>query len=163
MPATNLKLLIYAEYFLPVIGGVQTSVALLARGLAERAAADAASDQPIEVTLVTRTAANGMDDSALPYRIVRRPGLQQLTRLIRDADVIHIAGPCFMPLVLVWLLGKPAAIEHHGYQASCPNGLLFMDQTHSLCPGHFMAGRYAKCLACNSGTMGWSGVCAGCS
>ena len=38
--ATNLKLLIYAEYFLPVIGGVQTSVALLARGLAERAAAD---------------------------------------------------------------------------------------------------------------------------
>ncbi len=32
--ATNLKLLIYTEYFFPVIGGVQTSVALLARGLA---------------------------------------------------------------------------------------------------------------------------------
>lgn len=153
----NLKLLIYAEYFLPVVGGVQTSVALLARGLAKRAAADAASDPPIDVTLVTRTAANGMDDSALPYRIVRRPGLPELMRLIRAADVIHIAGPCFIPILFVWLLGKPAAIEHHGYQASCPNGLLFMDQTHSLCPGHFMAGRYAECLACNSGTMGWLG------
>ena len=155
--ATSLKLLIYAEYFLPIIGGVQTSVALLARGLAERAAADAASGQPIEVTLVTRTPANGMDDSALPYRIVRRPNLPQLSRLIRDADVIHIAGPCFVPLVLVWLFGKPAAIEHHGYQAACPNGLLFMDQNQSLCPGHFMASRYTKCLGCNSGTMGWIG------
>jgi glycosyltransferase involved in cell wall biosynthesis len=153
----NLKLLIYAEYFLPVIGGVQTSVALLARGLAERAATNPPDGQQIEVTLVTRTPANGMDDSALPYRIVRRPGLPQLTRLVREADVIHIAGPCFVPLVLVWLLGKPAAIEHHGYQAACPNGLLFMDQDHSLCPGHFMASRYAKCVTCNEGTMGWFG------
>ncbi|MGA9181212.1 MAG: glycosyltransferase, partial [Candidatus Acidiferrales bacterium] len=151
---TNPKLLIYAEYFLPVIGGVQTALALLARGLAERAIADPSSDQFMEVTLITRSAADGMDDSALPYRIIRRPGFRQLTRLIREADVIHIAGPCFVPLVLVWLLGKPAAVEHHGYQAACPNGLLFMDQDHSLCPGHFMAGRYAKCVACNSGTMG---------
>jgi glycosyltransferase involved in cell wall biosynthesis len=155
--ADKLKLLIYAEYFLPVVGGVQTSVALLARGLSERAPAVADNGRAIEVTLVTRTAANGMDDSALPYRIVRRPGLPELTRLIRAADVIHIAGPCFMPILLVWLLRKPAAIEHHGYQASCPNGLLFMDQTHSLCPGHFMARRYTKCLACNSATMGWFG------
>ena len=152
---TRLKLLIYAEYFLPVIGGVQTSVALLARGLAKRAATTPSDSQQIELTLVTRTPANGMNDSALPYRIVRRPSLLQLSSLIREADVIHIAGPCFVPLVLVWLLGKPAAVEHHGYQAACPNGLLFMDQDHSLCPGHFMAGRYAKCVTCNAGTMGW--------
>ena len=106
---------------------------------------------------MTRTAANGMDDSALPYRIIRRPSLLQLARLIREADVIHIAGPCFVPLVLVWLLGKPAAVEHHGYHASCPNGLLLMDRDRSLCPGHFMAGGLAKCLACNSGAIGWFG------
>ena len=53
---TNPKLLIYAEYFLPVIGGVQTALALLARGLAERAIADPSSDQSMEVTLVTRSA-----------------------------------------------------------------------------------------------------------
>jgi glycosyltransferase involved in cell wall biosynthesis len=151
----NFKLLIYSEYFFPVIGGVQTSVALLARGLAERAAADPASGQQMEVTLVTRTAADGMDDATLPYRIVRRPTLAQLFRLIRDADVIHIAGPCLMPLILVWLLGKPAAVEHHGYQASCPNGLLLVERDRSLCPGHFMAGRYGKCVACNSGAIGW--------
>lgn len=152
---TNLKLLIYAEYFLPVIGGVQTSVALLARGLAERDAADSSNDHRMEVTLVTRTAANGMDDSIFPYRIIRRPGLIQLTRLILEADVIHIAGPCFLPLVLVWLLAKPAVVEHHGYHAACPNGLLLIERDRSLCPGHFMAGRYRKCLDCNSSTMGW--------
>jgi glycosyltransferase involved in cell wall biosynthesis len=155
--ARNLKLLIYAEYFLPVIGGVQTSVALLARCLAGRDAADSSNDHCMEVTLVTRTAANGMDDSALPYRIIRRPGLLQLARLIREADVIHIAGPCFLPLVFVWLLAKPAVVEHHGYHAACPNGLLLIERDRSLCPGHFMAGRYRKCLDCNSGTRGWLG------
>ncbi|MGC2702733.1 MAG: glycosyltransferase family 4 protein [Candidatus Acidiferrales bacterium] len=152
---TNPKLLIYAEYFLPVIGGVQTALALLARGLAERAIADPSSDQSMEVTLVTRSAGDGMDDSAMPYRIIRRPSLRQLTRLVREADVIHIAGPCFVPLVLVWLLGKPAAVEHHGYQAACPNGLLLIECDRSLCPGHFMAGRYRKCVDCNSGSIGW--------
>ena len=153
--ATNLKLLIYTEYFFPVIGGVQTSVALLARGLAERAAADPSSGQQIEVTLVTRTSADGTDDATLPYRIVRRPSLPQLAHLVSEANVIHIAGPCLMPLILVWLLGKPAAVEHHGYQASCPNGLLLIERDRSLCPGHFMAGRYGKCIACNSGALGW--------
>lgn len=152
---TNRKLLIYAEYFLPVIGGVQTSVALLAQGLAERAASDASGDQPRQVTLVTRSAANGMDDSAFSYRIIRRPGFLRLARLIRESDVIHIAGPCFAPLALVWLFKKPAVVEHHGYHAACPNGLLLIERDRSLCPGHFMAGRYRKCLECNSSSMGW--------
>jgi glycosyltransferase involved in cell wall biosynthesis len=153
--ATDPKLLIYAEYFLPVIGGVQTSVALLARGLAERDPSDSSNDHRMEVTLVTRTAADGMDDSTLPYRVIRRPGLLQLAQLIREADVIHIAGPCFLPLVLVWLLSRPAVVEHHGYHAACPNGLLLIERDRSLCPGHFMAGRYRKCLDCNASTMGW--------
>ncbi len=74
-----------------------------------------------------------MDDSAIPYRIIRRPSFRQLTRLVSEADVIHIAGPCFVPLVLVWLLGKPAAVEHHGYQAACPNGLLLIDHATVPC------------------------------
>lgn len=152
---TSLKLLIYAEYFFPVIGGVQTSLALLARGLSEHATADPSADQHMAVTLVTGTAANGMDDSAFPYEIIRRPALVQLARLFHQADVIHIAGPCFVPLLLAWLFAKPAVVEHHGYHAACPNGLLLIEEDRSLCPGHFMAGRYRKCLACNSTSIGW--------
>ena len=46
-------------------------------------------------------------------------------------------------------------IEHHGYNASCPNGLLFFEPTQSVCPGHFMASRYGRCIRCNSYKEGW--------
>jgi FkbM family methyltransferase len=52
-------------------------------------------------------------------------------------------------------LRKPVVIEHHGYQAMCPNGILLLGTGRSVCPGHFMAGHYLQCLRCNSGDMGW--------
>src|SRR5271156_4122010 len=97
---SKLKILIYGEYFLPVVGGVQTSMNLLARGLLGwnlRPDRDNA-ESDIAVTVVIGTAADGMDDSVFPYRVVRHPGLWQLTSLIRDADVIHVAGPCLLPM-----------------------------------------------------------------
>jgi glycosyltransferase involved in cell wall biosynthesis len=46
-------------------------------------------------------------------------------------------------------------MEHHGYQVSCPNGMLLLEPQKTQCPGHFMAKRYGKCLDCNSHDMGW--------
>jgi len=153
-----MNLLIYGEYFLPVVGGVQTVLKHLAQGLAEFGAPQTGEAVgPIHVTLVTTTPANGMDDSAWPYRIVRRPGFWQLVGLIRRADVIHLAGPCLLPMALAWLMRKPAVVEHHGYQAICPNGLLFLQPSHAVCPGYFAARRYRECLRCCSQTMGWAG------
>jgi glycosyltransferase involved in cell wall biosynthesis len=151
-----LKILIYGEYFLPVVGGVQTSMNLLARGLLEwNLRPDRVnSESRIAVTVVIGTAANGMDDSAFPYRVVRQPGLWQLANLIRDADVIHVAGPCLLPMVIGWLIGKPVVVEHHGYQAICPNGLLFQQPVQQLCPGHFVRKNYTECLRCCSATEG---------
>jgi glycosyltransferase involved in cell wall biosynthesis len=149
-----MKVLIYSEYFWPIVGGVQTAVDLLAHGLARLApAAFSGNREPIEVTLVTRTAAGDVGDSAFSYRIVRQPGFFVLVRLIRRADVIHVAGPCFLPLAIATALRKPTVIEHHGYQASCPNGLLFMEPSRTACPGHFMQGRIGECLRCCSKTM----------
>lgn len=151
-----MKLLIYTEYFAPIVGGVQTSLMTLAGGIAALPRADSgASDDSIEVTLVARNAANGFDDSSLPYRVVRRPGFFKLFRLIRDANVIHIAGPAFLPLLLSWLIRKPIAIEHHGYHAICPNGLLFHQPTQCPCPGHFMAGNRVECIRCCTYQEGW--------
>jgi glycosyltransferase involved in cell wall biosynthesis len=109
----------------------------------------------IEVTVLTKTPAGSMNDSQLPYRVLRNPGFADFVREIRKADVIHLAGPTLLPLMVGYLLRKPTIVEHHGYQVSCPNGMLLLEPQRTQCPGHFMAKRYRKCLDCNSHNMGW--------
>jgi glycosyltransferase involved in cell wall biosynthesis len=150
-----LKLLIYTEYFLPVIGGVQTAVEVLARSLATPSGGGSTADAAIEVKLVTRSKANGMNDSIAPYRVIRQPSFVQLVRLIQEADVIHVAGPCLIPLILGWFFRKLIVVEHHGYQAACPNGLLLFEPQKTPCPGYFMRKQHSKCLKCNSHNVGW--------
>jgi len=99
---------------------------------------------------VTKTLAGNWDDGAFPFRVVRRPGLFQLWRLIRSSDIVHVAGPALAPLLLSRLARRPLIIEHHGYQATCPNGLLFHRPTKSVCPGHFEAANYLECMNCNT-------------
>jgi glycogen synthase len=169
-PAGNeppMRLMIYTHSFAPRVGGVETVAMTLAEGLARTSEADeprtVAGTRPggraspstegkarIEVTVVTPTPAGEMDDGALAFRVVRQPGFLELFRLLREADLVHLAGPTLVPLALCLLLRKPVVIEHHGYQAVCPNGLLFYEPTKTLCPGHFMAGRHRECLRCNA-------------
>ncbi|HWO40158.1 MAG TPA: glycosyltransferase family 4 protein, partial [Candidatus Acidoferrum sp.] len=73
---------------------------------------------------------------------------------IRSADVVHLANPTFVPLVVSWLSRKPTVVEHHGYHSICPNGLLLYKPENTACPGHFMAREYGKCIACCQGSMG---------
>jgi len=155
-----MKVLVYAHSFAPNVGGAETAVMLLARGLAERSggrlgrAGDARGLD--RVTVATRAeAAAGFDDRALPFGVVRRPGLRRLWGLIGEADVVHLAGPVWLPLALSLLKGKPVVVEHHGYQAICPNGLLFLEPQRSACPGHFMARRYGRCLRCAAAGSSW--------
>lgn len=143
-----MKLLMYIHSWAPSVGGVETVNMLLARGLAEWRANGGAGE--IKVTLVTQTRASGMDDSILPFRVDRRPGLRQLVRLIRDSDLVHMAGPSLLPSAIALMLGKPVVIEHHGFQAVCPNGQLLYEPAETPCPGYFMAKQYKECLRCNS-------------
>lgn len=140
-----MKVLIYAHAFAPKIGGAETYVMLLATGLAARG---------VSVTVVTPTPRDGFDDASLPFRVIRRPNLRSLWRLIGEVDIVQLAGPAFVPLLMGLLRRKPVVIEHHGYPAICPNGLLFYEPTKSVCPGHFMARQYHKCLQCNAVTVG---------
>jgi glycosyltransferase involved in cell wall biosynthesis len=150
------KLLIYTESFFPAIGGIERVTLELARGLAEWAAHDS-SAQKFDVTVVTRTAGAAADDGKLPFRVVRRPAFRELRTLIRGTDVLHLAGPALVPLALGLAMGKPAVLEHHGFQAVCPNGQLFYAPYQRLCEGHYMAGRYAKCFQCNLPGAGLAG------
>jgi glycogen(starch) synthase len=148
-----MKLLIYVHSWAPSVGGVETSTRILAEGLAKWGSNHPA--EKIAVTLATQTPAGSMNDSQLPYRVVRNPGFRDLIREIRKADVVHLAGPTLFPLIIGHLLGRPTIVEHHGYQVGCPNGMLLLEPQKTQCPGHFMAGRYGRCLECNSHTMGW--------
>jgi glycogen synthase len=152
-----MKLLVYSHYFVPSIGGVETIVLALSRGLAELRKANGAPE--FEITVVTETPAGDFEDRSLPFRIVRQPSLFHLWRLVRACDVIHAAGPALLPLFLARLAGKPAAVEHHGYQAICPNGVLVHQPDRSVCPGHFQAGQYTECLRCNARETSWLRSC----
>lgn len=150
-----MKVLIYGEYFLPVIGGVQTFMDLLARGFSEFSRADALnSSEAIEVTLVTNTPPGEMDDSTLPYRVIRQPRFRELVGLIREVDVVHVEGPCLLPMLISWMSGTPYIVEHHVYQAICPNGLLFKQPSQTACTGHYSKREYAECFRCCAATMG---------
>ncbi|HWT88594.1 MAG TPA: glycosyltransferase family 4 protein [Candidatus Angelobacter sp.] len=147
-----MKLLIYSHYFAPSIGGVETIVMSLARGLAELRAENGARE--FEITLVTQTPRGDFEDSALPFPVVRQPGFWQLMHVVRGADVVHLAGPALAPLALGLLRRRPVVIEHHGFQVICPTGQLLIESRGEPCPGHFMAGRRGECWKCDP-ALGW--------
>lgn len=84
-----------------MIGGIETVSELLAERF---------SRAGHEVTLVTRTRSHVADTA--PYRIVRDPSLRQLTRLVRDADVVfHNNISLRFAWPLLWLR-RPWVLVH---------------------------------------------------
>jgi glycogen(starch) synthase len=145
------KLLLYSHAFPPTVGGIETIVSSLARGLSKPP--ESGNATRFDVTVVTQTPPGNFDAASFPCPIVRQPGFFALAQLIRAADIIHIANAALLPMFLSWLLRKPYVIEHHGYQAICPNGVLLQQPQATVCPGHFQAGHYRKCMNCESQSM----------
>jgi len=143
-----MKILIYSHFFAPSVGGVETVVLSLARGLADLRKPDGKPE--FELTVVTATRADDFDDRVLAFRVVRQPNLLQLWNLIRSSNIVHIAGPALAPLFLSRLARKLVVVEHHGFQTICPNGQLFIEASSTPCPGHFMSRRHRICLRCNA-------------
>jgi len=140
------KLLIYSHFFAPGVGGVETVVQALVKGLAEKRSAN--GSLLYEICLVTQTPAGNSTDSLLSYRVIRQPSSSELRRLIRGADIVHVAGAAFLPIVNSLLDRKPVVVEHHGFQTICPTGQLFQEPQNVPCPGHFMKGNHAACWRC---------------
>ncbi|MFZ0036762.1 MAG: glycosyltransferase family 4 protein [Candidatus Acidiferrales bacterium] len=147
-----MKILVYSHDWAPAIGGTQTAMMSLAGGLASelRSLGDSA-----RLTFVTATPAGEMDDRTMPFAVVRRPSFTELIRLIRTSEVVHLAGPALLPLFLSWLLRKKFVIQHHNYQAVCPDGLLLQNPDRSPCPNHFLNGRIRNCVRCHATNVGW--------
>ncbi len=147
-----MRVLIYTRSFAPNIGGVETIVMSLASGLASSSGGRNA--KKIEITLITSQSIEQYDESLLPFRVVRHPSWWEMVRLLRSAEIVHLAGPTFLPLLLALIICKPVIVEHHGFQAICPNGQLIYEPDQQPCPGHFMACRHYECWRCNS-KLGW--------
>ena len=147
-----MKVLIYTHVWLPVMGGLQTVTTDLANGFSDWGRTH--PGEHVEVTIATETSAGEMKDSELPFRVMRRPGLRKLFALIRSADVVHLTNAALRPLALALLLRKPVVIEHDGNHCACPNGMFLFQPDRSVCPGHFQARKYAKCVECNTAEMG---------
>jgi glycosyltransferase involved in cell wall biosynthesis len=141
-----MKVLLFSHLFPPSVGGVERYVWLLANALARSGEAD--------VTVATRTPAPPEEDQGLGFRVVRRPSLLTLWRLAAEADIVQLAGPVMTPMLVGWIQQKALVVEHHAYQACCPNGLLLHEPDKSPCPGHFQARHYASCLRCNASSEG---------
>src|SRR5882724_299436 len=145
-----LQLLYYTDVFAPTIVNYAM---LLAQGIA--AHRNLLGNRDVEITVVTATPAGSFDDRTLPFGVIRKPSPYRLWNLIGRADVIQLAGPCFLPLLFSLVRRRPIAIEHHGYQAVCPNGLLFYNPAQSVCPGYFQSRNLGKCVECNARKIGW--------
>lgn len=89
--------------FHPSVGGIET----LARMLAEDFAAHGH-----EVTVITTVPADATADSALPYRVVRQPGLGALFRVMGGLDVVLQLGPMLRTGWAAFLHGVPVVISH---------------------------------------------------
>lgn len=141
-----MKLLVYSHYFAPSVGGVETIVRSLAEGLAALRTEQGSCE--FEVTVATQTPAAGVGGEDSAFRVIRQPRTAELWQLVRECDAMHVAGPAILPMALAVLAGKPFAIEHHGYQAICLNGLLLHQPDGVICPGHFQTHEYGECIRC---------------
>jgi glycogen synthase len=138
-PEAATNLLIHSHSFWPNVGGAETYARALAEGIA--------ADGDFRITVITETKHEGSDPE-WKFRVLRRPSPRQLWQLVRDANVVFTAGPSLAPMILATLARKPFVIEHHGYQAICPNGLLLNKFRGGVCAEAFRKKRYGDCRRC---------------
>jgi glycosyltransferase involved in cell wall biosynthesis len=98
-----MRVLFYSPAFLPMVGGLENTAALLAEEFVRLGQ---------EVTVVTQAAARGADN--FPYRVVRRPGPAILLRTVRSCDVFFQFNVSLRGLWPLVLARRPWAVSHQG-------------------------------------------------
>ncbi len=148
-----MNILIYSSLWAPSVGGVQSVTNTLARGLA--AESNEGDSGEVNVTVATPSPTSGSRNAGDSLQVVGNAGFFRICRLVWRSDVIHLAGPALLPLLLAWFFSKKAVILHHGYQAVCPDGSLvhFVDQR--VCCNSFASGKVSDCVRCRVANVGW--------
>jgi len=108
------RVLLHSRAFLPNLGGVEQTTYLLARELtAKGCTVVVATDVPAEPDF----------DRKLPFEVLRGRSMTGLARAARRSDLVHASGASLVSSAVARLGRRPLVVTHHGYQASCLEGL----------------------------------------
>lgn len=129
-----MKILLHAKAFHPMVGGVETVAATLAE-LLNKLGQECEVLTPIE---------NPEPDS-FNYKVHRKPGFLKTMKLVFKSDVVLSKGASLALVPYCLLLAKPFVWIHAGYQASCVDGLGWVDGERSpLTPRASLAFHYRR-------------------
>src|ERR1700736_3673382 len=103
MIVSNMRILLCSHVFAPSIGGIETVSDILAEQFCRLGST---------VTVVTHTPGEPVPTA---YQVVRRPSLEKLHRLGRDADIIFQSNISLQTLLPLLPARRPVVITHHGY------------------------------------------------
>jgi glycogen synthase len=104
-----MRILVYSHFFYPNIGGVETASCCLATNL---------SKQGQDVTLVTRIKDENKSKD-FNFKVIRNPNFISLSKLVKEADIIHMQGYNIFIFLLSKLFNKQLIWDHHGYDTIC--------------------------------------------
>jgi glycosyltransferase involved in cell wall biosynthesis len=129
-----MKILLYTKAFYPMVGGIETVSAMMA---------ELFNKVGHECDVLTPVANRKPD--AFNYTVHRRPGILQTMRLVRNADIVISNGASLAMVPYCLLLSRPFIWVHAGYQASCVDGLGWVDgEPAPLTPGASLAFHYRR-------------------
>jgi glycosyltransferase involved in cell wall biosynthesis len=129
-----MKILLYSKAFHPMVGGVETVTATMAEMF---------TNLGHECEVLTPVASPEPD--AFTYKVHRRPGFLKTLKLIFNAQIVVSKGASLALVPYCMLLAKPFIWIHSGYQASCVDGLGWVDGEPSpLTPRASLAFHYRK-------------------
>jgi glycogen synthase len=111
-----MKVLIYCPVFYPMIGGMETVT---------ECTADLLLRAGHECVVITPVKHDQKDNFS--FQVYRAPGVISRIRLILWADLVYSNGASLALLFFAKLLFKPFVWKHAGYQASCIDGLGWVD------------------------------------
>jgi glycosyltransferase involved in cell wall biosynthesis len=129
-----MKILLYSKAFHPMVGGIETVAATMAEmftGLGHECEVLTPVENP--------------EPDSFAYRVHRKPSLAETLKLIGRVDIVVSKGASLALLPYCLLLGKPFIWIHAGYQASCVDGLGWVDgEASPLTPGASLAYHYRR-------------------
>jgi glycogen synthase len=111
-----MKILLYARAFHPMVGGIETVSATMAE-LFNKLGHECSVLTPVE----------NREPDPFGYKVHRNPGILKTIKLVRNADIVISKGASVAMIPYCLLLFKPFIWIHSGYQASCDDGLGWVD------------------------------------
>jgi glycosyltransferase involved in cell wall biosynthesis len=129
-----MRILLYSKAFYPMVGGIETVSAMMAE-LFNKLGHECEVLTPVE----------NPEPDAFSYTVHRRPGMLKTLKLIRQADIVLSKGASLAMVPHCLLLARPFIWVHSGYQASCVDGLGWVDgEPAPLTPAASIAFHYKR-------------------